>query len=425
MHLPEFVLLVLATIAAIAAGLAVLASKYSIARVLFWIAAASFGSLGVLWSASSEGYSLKIQLLVAGIVGAIAAVGITWALWEIREKETAEKAQKAHAPPAIPASTHPALTTPGPEDRWTWVALTDHESEEIYSRLRDRKSRPVFIGCNRAECMPLASSLDQLFRRLGWPRNIADPGIAGIGLTGLMISPNDETALALKEALQATTRLRPDVGGNGAADAVWIMIGAKPEIMPAGPLVAAIPARGPTLEATNHSVIDAKDAKIAPDLPFPLARADDHSMVAMGGFQMVKTEKGYELRPGTANMQFPAPPPKYAVMANADVQNELHAVAGRLRELQSQYSEELKQTGYDREKWRAVSEKYRLLYEDKFAQQSFDLAAAVLSRVASIQTTGPANDGALLVFYKKFAGPTPAGNIADFLEFLADHIPKG
>jgi hypothetical protein len=91
MHLPEFVLLVLATIAAIAAGLAVLASKYSIARVLFWIAGVSFWSLGVLWSVSSEGYSLQTQLLVSGVVGAIAAVGLSWTLWEIREKEKAEQ----------------------------------------------------------------------------------------------------------------------------------------------------------------------------------------------------------------------------------------------------------------------------------------------------------------------------------------------
>ena len=99
MHLPDFVLLVLATIAAIAAGLAVLASKYNIARVLFWIAGLSFWSLGILWSATSEGYPLKTQLLVAAIVGAVAAAGLTWGLWEIRGKEDGEK-----KPSSIPAA---------------------------------------------------------------------------------------------------------------------------------------------------------------------------------------------------------------------------------------------------------------------------------------------------------------------------------
>lgn len=90
MHLPEFILLVTATVAAIAAGLAVLASKYSIARILFWIAGLSFGSLGILWSAMSEGYSLSVQLVVSAAIAAIAAAGLTWALWEIKVKEQAE-----------------------------------------------------------------------------------------------------------------------------------------------------------------------------------------------------------------------------------------------------------------------------------------------------------------------------------------------
>ena len=66
-----------------------LASNYRIARVLFWIAAVSFGSMGVVWSATSEGYSLPTQMVVSATVAAIAAAGLTWALWEIRGKERA------------------------------------------------------------------------------------------------------------------------------------------------------------------------------------------------------------------------------------------------------------------------------------------------------------------------------------------------
>jgi hypothetical protein len=95
MRLPEFVLSVTATLVGVAAALAVLASKYRFARVLFWIAALSFGSLGVVWSATSEGYSLPTQMLVAAVIGAVAAAGLTWALWEIRGKERAEKTTAA------------------------------------------------------------------------------------------------------------------------------------------------------------------------------------------------------------------------------------------------------------------------------------------------------------------------------------------
>jgi hypothetical protein len=90
MQLPEFVLLVIATVAAISAGLAMLASKYSVARVLFGIAALSFWSMGVVWSATSTGYNLSTQMIVSAIIGALAAAGFTWVLWEIRTKEAKE-----------------------------------------------------------------------------------------------------------------------------------------------------------------------------------------------------------------------------------------------------------------------------------------------------------------------------------------------
>lgn len=90
MHLPEFALLVIATIAAIAAGLVMLASNYRVALVLFWIGALSFGSLGVVWSATSEGYSLPTQMVVSAVIGAIAAAGLTWVIWEIGQKQKTE-----------------------------------------------------------------------------------------------------------------------------------------------------------------------------------------------------------------------------------------------------------------------------------------------------------------------------------------------
>lgn len=108
MHLPDFALLVIGTLAAIAAGLAVLASNYRVARVLFWIAALSFGSLGVVWSGTSEGYSLSVQMAVSAIIGAIAAAGLTWALWEIRNKQNSEKPRDAVAT-AQPSSRGPTL----------------------------------------------------------------------------------------------------------------------------------------------------------------------------------------------------------------------------------------------------------------------------------------------------------------------------
>jgi hypothetical protein len=106
MRLSDFVLLVVGTLAAIAAGLAVLASNYRVARILFWIAALSFGSMGVVWSATSESYSLSTQMIVSAIIGAIAAAGLTWALWEIRGKESADR-RKSESASQAPIAAQP------------------------------------------------------------------------------------------------------------------------------------------------------------------------------------------------------------------------------------------------------------------------------------------------------------------------------
>jgi hypothetical protein len=91
MHLPEFTLLAIATVAAIAAGfgvgmLALGRPRFGVVRVLFWISALTFWSLGIVWSATSA-QTLSIQMAVAAVIGAIAAAGLTWGLWEVRNQE--------------------------------------------------------------------------------------------------------------------------------------------------------------------------------------------------------------------------------------------------------------------------------------------------------------------------------------------------
>jgi hypothetical protein len=87
MHLPDFILAAIFAIASIAAGLgaAVLAlaptqTNLRVVRVLFWIAALTFGSLGIVWSATSNGYSLTTQMIVSATMAAIAAAGLTWGI---------------------------------------------------------------------------------------------------------------------------------------------------------------------------------------------------------------------------------------------------------------------------------------------------------------------------------------------------------
>lgn len=100
MHLAEFALLVVATIAAVAAGLAVVASNFRIARGLFWLAALSFGSMGVVWAVNSDA-SLTKQMVVAAIVAAIAAAGLVYGLWELRLKKGAGASGETHSGAAL------------------------------------------------------------------------------------------------------------------------------------------------------------------------------------------------------------------------------------------------------------------------------------------------------------------------------------
>jgi hypothetical protein len=99
MHLSEFVLLVIATVAAIAAGLAVVASNYRAARVLFYIAALSFGSMGVVWALNSD-TSLVKQMAVAFVVAGTGAAGLVYGLWEA---ENAQKKGDSSHSSAVPA----------------------------------------------------------------------------------------------------------------------------------------------------------------------------------------------------------------------------------------------------------------------------------------------------------------------------------
>lgn len=67
------------------------------------------------------------------------------------------------------------------------------------------------------------------------------------------------------------------------------------------------PVRGPTLEATNKSKIDATGAEIPGDLPFQFGRAENNSIIDMPGIKVTKTDKGYTFTtPRSTGFQRPA-----------------------------------------------------------------------------------------------------------------------
>jgi hypothetical protein len=298
MHLPEFVLLVLATIAAIAAGLAVLASRFGIARVLFWVAALSFWSLGVLWSATSKGYSLPTQMIVAGIIGGIAAAGLAFVLWEIREKEKIEEQRTSQAA---------EVPTPTP----------------------------------------------------------AQPAM-----------------------------------------------------------------RGPTLEATRNSTIDATGAVIPGDLPFQLGKADDRSVIDMAGINVTRKDDGtITITPGNVPKAFPPPTGEFSSLSNAELKERARAISSDLRALQRRFEEDarkltrLPQGGIEDHEFKAFSEKYYSEYQEGFAKGALSIASELLARLGTATATSRgARSGGGMLLYGAFAGPTPASDVAEFLDSLTQQL---
>lgn len=99
------------------------------------------------------------------------------------------------------------------------------------------------------------------------------------------------------------------------------------------------PVRGPTLEATNKSKIDATGAQIPGDLPFQFGRADNNSLIDMPGITVTKTDKGYTVVPsGNVNRQFPAPTGEFASMSVPELRHHIEITVGDLREFQDEFN---------------------------------------------------------------------------------------
>jgi hypothetical protein len=163
--------------------------------------------------------------------------------------------------------------------------------------------------------------------------------------------------------------------------------------------------RGPTLEATNNSTIDATGATIPGDLPFQFGRADKDSLIAMPGIQVTKTENGWEIRPPeNINVQFPPPPANYASIPTPQLRRELQSTANELRVFQTQYTADFRQAVSDTAKLDVVMGTYRADYEKKFSELSLSLASAALSRIGTLKLPKSANSGGRLCITRNLLG---------------------
>jgi cold shock protein len=156
--------------------------------------------------------------------------------------------------------------------------------------------------------------------------------------------------------------------------------------------VASGAAAQPTLETANKSAIDASRATIPGDL--------------------TTTDNGWQTKQGKANLQFPAAPTRFTLMSTPELKRQLQYAAHDLQRIQDQFTTEIGKAGPDRTS--AVLEKYAI---------AFSLASAALPRIGMLSNVPRrAASGGQLLYYKIFPGPTSAGDIAAFLDFLSNRL---
>jgi len=202
--------------------------------------------------------------------------------------------------------------------------------------------------------------------------------------------------------------------------------------------MAAAAVRGPTLEATNRSKIDATNAIIPGDLPFQFGKADQDSIIDIPGIQVTKNENGtYTVMPGArpVNRQFPPPTGEFSSLSNAALSKKVQSVISELRQFNSDYRRDVfppytRVGPIDEEYTRRSTEnwnKYRAAYEERFTKLTLSLTSEMLARIGSIEgdsMSQSAREAATLVYYGRFAGNNTAAGAADFLEAVASKLPN-
>jgi len=192
--------------------------------------------------------------------------------------------------------------------------------------------------------------------------------------------------------------------------------------------------RGPTLEATDHSVIDATNATIPGDLPFQFGRAEGHSLIAMPGVTVTKNSDGtYSvIPPAQTNLSFPAPDGRFSKFSNPELKKEAALISAKFRQAQGEFLAAYQAAANRDEKgqisdedWRAFSVPLDNKYRVDLVPAGFSIVCELLNRTSgNLQlSNGTIRIGAQDMYYRQVASAGHADKVADFIEFLLQKVP--
>jgi hypothetical protein len=191
--------------------------------------------------------------------------------------------------------------------------------------------------------------------------------------------------------------------------------------------------RGPTLEAIDHSVIDATGATIPGDLSFQFGRAEGHSLIAMPGVTVTKNDDGtYSvIPPAQTNLSFPAPDGRFSKLSNLDLKKEAALISAEFRQAQGEFIAAYQAVKRDEkgqisnQDWQAFSEPLDNKYRADLVPMGFSIVCELLNRTAgNLQLSdGKIRIGAQDMYYRQVASAGHADKVADFIDFLLQKVP--
>ena len=148
-----------------------------------------------------------------------------FAVWS-DEHEARLAAEKASNPSLI-ASLQAEL------DGARWAPLTGAQVSDIRKRVESAPARPLWIACETVNCKDLADNLDQAFDDPKWKTEVHHWGGLDVsGTMGIEIEPDDETARAVRDAIEGATglrvRIRSVTDEQFNAPQTLLIVGTKP-----------------------------------------------------------------------------------------------------------------------------------------------------------------------------------------------------
>lgn len=192
----------------------------------------------------------------------------------------------------------------------------------------------------------------------------------------------------------------------------------------------------PWIDLSKDSSVTAKGAVIAGTPPFkgPLLKADDHSIADFDGMMMIGPD---------APTSFPPPTGEYSGLSEIEFKHKASDFILRLRRFQSDLDKENAtipntprgtkdfpvEIQNEMNKRKALRRKYGAIFEKTLNPTAKSLASELILRATrahvleNITVSPNAQIGAQVILHNKFAGGSPAGSAANFLEAFLNGLP--